>query len=78
MKLRFVSGTIAAAAEPHILRDFLFVAGRSFTEIRDKCLAAGALWEDDEFPAEHSSIFFSKRDDGRIQWKRPHVSHTSP
>ena len=35
----------------------------------------GVLWEDPEFPADDSSIYYSKKPvSGKIEWKRPSVS----
>ena len=43
-----------------------------FEKIRTKCLSAGVLYEDPEFPAVPKSIYFS-RTDHNIQWHRPAV-----
>ena len=48
---------------------------QDFDSIRDACLRDGRLFEDPDFPAEDSSIFFSKRPPKPFEWKRPHVSH---
>ncbi|KAJ8959424.1 hypothetical protein NQ318_022115 [Aromia moschata] len=45
---------------------------QDFYAIRDECLENGTLWEDPEFPAENSSLFFSQRPDRYYEWKRPH------
>jgi len=50
------------------------VAGKSYQDIKQKCLEQGALWEDDEFPAVDSSIFYSRRPAKKFEWKRPGVS----
>ena len=50
------------------------VDGQTYEEIRDACLKAGTLFEDPEFPAVDTSIFFSKRPPRPFQWKRPGVS----
>ena len=43
-----------------------------FEEIRARCLSAGILYEDPEFPAVPKSVYFSKKT-GYIQWRRPVV-----
>ncbi|CAH0545801.1 unnamed protein product [Brassicogethes aeneus] len=45
---------------------------QDFLQIRDQCLDSGTLYEDPEFLAEDSSLFFSKRPDRYYEWKRPH------
>ncbi|KAK7502787.1 hypothetical protein BaRGS_00006037 [Batillaria attramentaria] len=49
-----------------------FQRGRAASEIEAQCLAAGALFEDLEFPAEYTTIFYSRA--RPYEWKRPHVS----
>jgi calpain len=44
---------------------------QDFTKIRDQCLEKGTLFEDPEFPAEDSSIYFSKTPPRPFEWKRP-------
>ncbi|PNF15199.1 Calpain-B [Cryptotermes secundus] len=44
---------------------------QDFFKIRDQCLEEGTLFEDPEFPAEDSSIYFSKTPPRPIEWKRP-------
>ncbi|XP_033611579.1 calpain-A [Cryptotermes secundus] len=44
---------------------------QDFFKIRDQCLEEGTLFEDPKFPAEDSSIYFSKTAPRRIKWKRP-------
>lgn len=46
---------------------------QDFYKIRDECLAEGRLWEDPEFEAVDSSIFFSRTSPRRFEWKRPNV-----
>lgn len=50
---------------------------QDFTQLRDRCLNQGLLFEDDTFPALASSIgpgLLSENQLHRIQWKRPIVS----
>ncbi|XP_054713836.1 LOW QUALITY PROTEIN: calpain-A-like [Uloborus diversus] len=44
---------------------------QDFEKIRDRCLQSGTLFEDPDFQAEDSSIFFSRSCPGGIRWKRP-------
>ena len=48
--------------------------GKTFTEIRDQCLKEGRLFEDPDFLAVDSSIFFSRSPPRPFVWKRPPVS----
>lgn len=47
---------------------------QDFYRIRDDCVTNGTLYEDTEFPAIDSSLFFSQRPDRYYEWKRPGVS----
>ena len=38
------------------------------------CLKTEQLWEDPEFPAVQSSVFYHQTPPFTFQWKRPHVS----
>ncbi|XP_039279357.1 calpain-A isoform X2 [Nilaparvata lugens] len=44
---------------------------QDFYKIRDSCLASGQLFEDSEFDAVDSSLYFSKSLNRPIEWKRP-------
>ncbi|KAL6417267.1 hypothetical protein ACFW04_012871 [Cataglyphis niger] len=44
---------------------------QDFNSLRRECLATGRLFEDPEFPADDSSLYFSRRPDRYIEWKRP-------
>ena len=46
-------------------------SGRSFAEIKAYCLKEGVLYEDPDFPALDSSLFFSKKPPRPFVWKRP-------
>ncbi|XP_033358148.1 calpain-A-like isoform X5 [Bombus vosnesenskii] len=46
-------------------------AVQDFSKLKQECLATGTLFEDPEFPADDSSLYFSKRPDRYIEWKRP-------
>lgn len=53
---------------------FSGVINQSYDEIKKRCLEEGCLFEDPEFEAEDSSIFFSRAPPRPFEWKRPHVS----
>ena len=38
------------------------------------CIKNSQLWEDPEFPAEQSSVFYHQKPPFTFQWKRPRVS----
>ncbi|XP_015187100.1 PREDICTED: calpain-B isoform X4 [Polistes dominula] len=44
---------------------------QDFNALRLECLQTGRLFEDPEFPAVDSSLYFSKRPDRYIEWRRP-------
>ncbi|XP_046601785.1 calpain-B-like isoform X9 [Neodiprion virginianus] len=44
---------------------------QDFNQLRQECLSNGTLFEDPEFPAQDDSIYFSRRPDRYIEWKRP-------
>jgi len=44
---------------------------QSFTEIRDQCLSEGRLFEDPEFPAINTSVYYSSQLPCNFEWKRP-------
>ncbi|KAJ9595245.1 hypothetical protein L9F63_013455 [Diploptera punctata] len=44
---------------------------QDFFKLREQCLEEGTLFEDPEFPAEDSSIFFSKSPPKPFEWRRP-------
>lgn len=48
--------------------------GQSFEQLRQGCLSRGTLFEDPDFPASNSSLFYSERPPVPFVWKRPGVS----
>uniref|UniRef100_A0A8C8BRU1 Calpain 9 n=1 Tax=Otus sunia TaxID=257818 RepID=A0A8C8BRU1_9STRI len=50
------------------------VSGKSYEELRQECLHRGVLFEDPDFPACNSSLFFSEKPPIPFIWKRPGVS----
>lgn len=49
--------------------------GKSFDEIKAQCLREKKLFEDPDFPAVDSSIFYSRSPPRPFVWKRPTVSY---
>lgn len=47
--------------------------GKSFEQLRQECLQQGVLFEDPDFPATGSSLFYSQSVPVNIEWKRPKV-----
>uniref|UniRef100_A0A674P633 Calpain 9 n=1 Tax=Takifugu rubripes TaxID=31033 RepID=A0A674P633_TAKRU len=45
--------------------------GKSFEQLRQECLQKGILFEDPDFPATDSSLYFSQSVPVAIEWKRP-------
>ena len=46
-----------------------------YENIVQHCLKNEQLWEDPEFPAVQSSVFYHQTPPFTFQWKRPHVSN---
>ncbi|XP_061172464.1 calpain-B-like isoform X6 [Saccostrea echinata] len=57
---------------------FSGVINQSYDVIKKKCLEEGCLFEDPEFEAEDSSIFFSRAPPRPFEWKRPHEICDNP
>lgn len=49
-------------------------SGKSFEQLRSECLQEGVLFEDPDFPAVDSSLYYSQSVPVQIEWKRPTVS----
>lgn len=45
-----------------------------FDRIKHACLKRGELWEDPDFPATQSSVFYHQKPPFQFSWKRPKVS----
>ncbi|KAF3688083.1 Calpain-9 [Channa argus] len=52
--------------------------GKSFEQLRNECLRKGVLFEDPDFPATDSSLFFSEKPPVNIQWMRPKELCSNP
>ncbi|XP_037365747.1 calpain-9-like [Talpa occidentalis] len=46
-------------------------SGQSFEQLRQECLRKGTLFEDADFPANSSSLFYSKEPESPVVWNRP-------
>ncbi|KAM8818719.1 calpain-9 isoform 2-T2 [Rhynchonycteris naso] len=46
-------------------------SNQSFEQLRQECLRKGVLFEDPDFPANSSSLFYSERPQIPFVWKRP-------
>uniref|UniRef100_A0A2K5HLM4 Calpain 9 n=1 Tax=Colobus angolensis palliatus TaxID=336983 RepID=A0A2K5HLM4_COLAP len=46
-------------------------SGQSFEQLKQECLQRGTLFEDADFPASNSSLFYSERPQVPFVWKRP-------
>ena len=53
--------------------DFKF-KDKDFKLLRNECKKRGRLFEDRDFPATNSSLYFSKQPPFSVEWKRPKVS----
>uniref|UniRef100_A0A5F9DW49 Calpain 9 n=1 Tax=Oryctolagus cuniculus TaxID=9986 RepID=A0A5F9DW49_RABIT len=53
-------------------------SGQSFEQLRQGCLRKGALFEDPDFSANNSSLFYSERPPVPFEWKRPGEIVTNP
>jgi calpain len=47
------------------------LVGKTYEQYRDECLQSGKLFEDPDFPAVNTSIFYSKTPPKPFEWKRP-------
>ena len=47
--------------------------GKSFEQRKQECLQRGVLFEDPDFPAVDSSLFYSQSVPIQFEWKRPKV-----
>ena len=46
---------------------------KDFKLLRNECKKKGRLFEDRDFPATNSSLYFSKQPPFHVEWKRPMV-----
>lgn len=61
------------AAHPGAARD-THSSGKGYEQLKRECLTRGVLFEDPDFPACNSSLFFSENPPIPFVWKRPGVS----
>ena len=52
----------------------LTTKGMTYKEIKDRLRGTGQLFEDPDFPADGSSLFYSMPAPRGIEWKRPQVN----
>lgn len=50
---------------------------QQYRELKSDCIRDAKLFEDPEFPATSSSLYFKKPPPGFVEWKRPGVSSAS-
>ncbi|KAK3599185.1 hypothetical protein CHS0354_041026 [Potamilus streckersoni] len=81
------SHTLSCTQRPNVIgrstrkdkkNPFAGIVNQSYEEIKKKCKEEKCLFEDPEFPAEDSSIFFSRRPPRPFEWKRPHEICKNP
>ena len=46
---------------------------QDYKALKDECARNGRLFEDPEFPATNSSLYFSRQPPFTAEWKRPKV-----
>ncbi|VDM49841.1 unnamed protein product [Toxocara canis] len=79
-----ISGKYRRKVEPYVPRDphpiprppspTRKLEALDFYAERDRCLNSQTLFEDPEFPADDSSLFYSRSPPKFVEWKRPGVS----
>uniref|UniRef100_A0A3B3CY23 Calpain catalytic domain-containing protein n=1 Tax=Oryzias melastigma TaxID=30732 RepID=A0A3B3CY23_ORYME len=47
---------------------------QNYAELKRDCIQRRKLFEDPEFPANDSSVFYEEKPFGIVEWKRPGVS----
>lgn len=52
----------------------LFAVMGDYDRIHRMCQKRGELWEDPDFPATQSSVFYHQKPPFQFVWKRPKVS----
>uniref|UniRef100_A0A0M3IRC0 Calpain catalytic domain-containing protein n=1 Tax=Ascaris lumbricoides TaxID=6252 RepID=A0A0M3IRC0_ASCLU len=76
-----ISGKFRRKVEPYVPRDphpiprppspSRKLEALDFYAERDRCLSTSTLFEDPEFPADDSSLFYSRSPPKYVEWKRP-------
>ena len=64
--------TVSLCSEHAKPEDAIPHNGTSYADIKAQCLKNEDLYEDPDFPAVDSSLFFSKKPPRPFVWKRPH------
>ncbi|XP_078089661.1 calpain-3-like isoform X6 [Mustelus asterias] len=55
----------------HRNKNVVFAKSEVFQQLKEECLRKGVLFEDEEFPANDSSLFYSQALPFKLEWKRP-------
>lgn len=50
----------------------------TYERIKNECKRKGQLWEDPDFPAIQTSVFYHQTPPFTFQWKRPHELNQQP
>ncbi|XP_069741148.1 calpain-9 [Narcine bancroftii] len=50
----------------------------TYQELQNQCLREGVLYEDPEFPADESTLFFNEKPPVNFEWKRPKEISSNP
>lgn len=67
----FLSSVMSSARE--MSQSVTPYKNQEYSELKAACLNNGKLFEDPEFPAVDSSLFFKKSPPGAVKWLRPRV-----
>ncbi|ESO00816.1 hypothetical protein HELRODRAFT_82463 [Helobdella robusta] len=54
-----------------------FFSGKNYDELKAECLKNGSLFEDPDFPAAESSVFYTAAKQVKLDWLRPKVILTT-
>ncbi|XP_037545941.1 calpain-9 [Nematolebias whitei] len=73
-----LQSTLSGRSSSSIQAESTQWGGKTFEQLRQECLQKGVLFEDPDFPATDSSLYFSQSVPVQIQWKRPKEICDSP
>uniref|UniRef100_A0A8B9JZE7 Calpain 9 n=1 Tax=Astyanax mexicanus TaxID=7994 RepID=A0A8B9JZE7_ASTMX len=65
------SSTLSGGPAAKVSAESIQADGRTYEELRQECLKKNKLFEDPDFPACDSSLFFSQAVPVNFEWKRP-------
>ncbi|XP_030635383.1 calpain-9 [Chanos chanos] len=66
-----ISSTLSGGSAKQVRAESTQSSGKTFEQIRQECLRRGVLFEDPDFPAVDSSLFYSQSVPLNFEWKRP-------